>query len=734
MNQYDREIDQLVAQFWREKGVNADVAKQVRGRALGQPLTSAIVAGRALSVIIGSAQPNAWIERIGNFKIHVAQLIERCHQVDKLGDTDTDPAAVFDVLGEDSADIEIDSFDVEKLRQVRLGRSRPDAARAFLQALGATALPSTVRTELEAAATELSDRANTYPCHALFEVSGQGVALGVQARGDSQGRVIGFNQADEEMGQQAEAVLRHYFPEGAGWDVEWELPYGGGSIGLALAIAALVGKGRAQPDPLLAATGRIDANLNVGPVDAVPEKVQGAAAAGFRRILVPAANEKEARDAVGDREWLTIIPIERLDQLEAKLSGLSGAVPIGSDGAIRFIRKLAPRYELDVTGEESLANSYRLTVADAATEAFIDVFHGTKSTVTVGGKGSAKAAAERLLAENLPKARTEPRLPFSVLIASQARRERLQTSLIDRGAEELPVHQNEVWRYQLVEGASKATIILYTTGKCLVQAGQAPAHDEARHLVEAALEGLGGIPQPGVQPVQVETTPEARSDPNVPHIGTDEAGKGDYFGPLVCAAVFVNGASIEKLRALGVRDSKTLSDKTIHRLAEEIRSFGQIWAVTTIPPARYNSLYSEMRREGKNLNTLVAWGHARSIEDLLGRRIDAEYAVIDKFADERYLREKLLASTRRSGMRFDHRVRGESDIAVAAASILARDAFVSWLAERSRKLGIVLPKGASPEVITVARRIAAEGGEKALAELAKLSFKTTQSVLGSTDG
>jgi hypothetical protein len=69
-----------------------------------------------------------------------------------------------------------------------------------------------------------------------------------------------------------------------------------------------------------------------------------------------------------------------------------------------------------------------------------------------------------------------------------------------------------------------------------------------------------------------------------------------------------------------------------------------------------------MRSEGKNLNTLVAWGHARSIEDLLGRGIEVEYAVVDKFADEHYLREKVLAGARRSGMRFDHRVRGESDI------------------------------------------------------------------------
>jgi len=387
MKQHDREIDDLVAEFWREKDRQSSAAGQIRSRVLANPLESAIVAGRALSVIKSINQSPAWAARVEEFEVATARLIQRCHQIDKLGDPDTDPAAVFEILGEDTADLGIESFDSDALRHARVDRPRPDAARAFLHALGTGALSPPVRAELERATTELEGRSKRYQSHALFAADGYGVALGVRVHEDDHGQVIGFNQADPEMQQQADVVLRHYYPNGAQWDVEWELPYGGGSIGLALAVAALVSSGKAQADPLLAATGRIGVNFEVDSVGAVPEKVQGAVAAGFRRVLVPAANEKEALEAVVGVDGITIIPIERLDQLEARLSGLSGAVPIGSDGAIRFIRKLAPRYGLDVVGEDPLENCFRLTVADAATEAFIDVFRGTHGTVTASGKG-----------------------------------------------------------------------------------------------------------------------------------------------------------------------------------------------------------------------------------------------------------------------------------------------------------------------------------------------------------
>jgi ribonuclease HIII len=202
---------------------------------------------------------------------------------------------------------------------------------------------------------------------------------------------------------------------------------------------------------------------------------------------------------------------------------------------------------------------------------------------------------------------------------------------------------------------------------------------------------LEPLPAPA-SPAAPGAGPATDPDELVPHIGTDEAGKGDYFGPLVCAACYLDADVTRTLRALGVRDSKRLSDRRIRALAGQIRAHlpGR-YAVVTVRPPRYNSLYGELRREGKNLNSLVAWGHARAIQDLLGHGLRAEYAVIDKFADERYLHERLRTDTRRGDMRLEHRTKAESDVAVAAASILARDRFVCWLDQASQALGITLP-------------------------------------------
>jgi ribonuclease HIII len=224
-----------------------------------------------------------------------------------------------------------------------------------------------------------------------------------------------------------------------------------------------------------------------------------------------------------------------------------------------------------------------------------------------------------------------------------------------------------------------------------------------------------------------KASPEETSEP---HIGTDEAGKGDYFGPLVCAAVFVDRESAARLRQLGVRDSKTLSDRRIRELAEEIRRMPEVrHAVTAINPRKFNELYERFRREGKNLNSLLAWGHARSIDTLLNapgsKHLDAKYVLVDQFADKHYIEER----TRRAGIPVHQRPKAEEDIAVAAASVLAREGFVRWLDRWSERTQILLPKGASPQVIEAAKQFVRKWGAKWLGEVAKLNFRTTAQVL-----
>jgi ribonuclease HIII len=215
----------------------------------------------------------------------------------------------------------------------------------------------------------------------------------------------------------------------------------------------------------------------------------------------------------------------------------------------------------------------------------------------------------------------------------------------------------------------------------------------------------------------------------LPSIGTDESGKGDFFGPLVCAGVYVDADSAIALRDIGVRDSKRLSDRRCRELAEGIKATcGERLSVVEISPARYNDLYEQFRREGKNLNTLLAWAHARVLENLLSR-IACTRAITDQFADPRFVASKL----QQRGRKIDliQMPRAEVHVAVAAASVLARARFLERLEALSAQFGMTLPKGASHTVVLVGQALVKQFGEAALRQVAKLHFKTAAEVLSS---
>jgi ribonuclease HIII len=203
-------------------------------------------------------------------------------------------------------------------------------------------------------------------------------------------------------------------------------------------------------------------------------------------------------------------------------------------------------------------------------------------------------------------------------------------------------------------------------------------------------------------------------------IGTDESGKGDYFGYLVVAAVFVDRATEAALNELHVRDSKRVSDAPAARLAVEIRRLCP-HEVVRISPAKYNELHATMG----NVNRLLAWAHARAIENLLERQA-CRVVISDQFGDEEYLRSALMAKGKQ--VRLVQMPRAEADLAVAAASILARAEFLATLRRLSDEAGIPLPKGAT-HVLEAARQVAAKGGRDLLGRVAKLHFRTTQQVL-----
>lgn len=209
-----------------------------------------------------------------------------------------------------------------------------------------------------------------------------------------------------------------------------------------------------------------------------------------------------------------------------------------------------------------------------------------------------------------------------------------------------------------------------------------------------------------------------------PHFGIDESGKGDFFGPLVIAGVYVDREIARKFLDAGIQDSKRIgSDSKIRALAEIIRTTpGAIGDTVLIGPERYNDMYEKFG----NLNSLLGWGHARVIENLLERKPDCPRALSDKFADASVIQKALLHHGQK--IQLEQRTKAESDLAVAAASILAREAFIDWLERRGKAMGIKLGRGVSADVKEAARKLAEKGGPEALRKVAKVHFRTAHDV------
>ncbi len=214
-----------------------------------------------------------------------------------------------------------------------------------------------------------------------------------------------------------------------------------------------------------------------------------------------------------------------------------------------------------------------------------------------------------------------------------------------------------------------------------------------------------------------------KDNPNLAaRIGIDEAGKGDFFGPLCVGGVYADEKMIQQLIKIGVRDSKKMTDPKIEKLAAQIKQIVP-YSVIRIFPTKYNLLYSKFQ----NLNELLAWGHASAIEEL-STKTGCQSAIIDKFAGEHVV-ERALS---KKGLKLDltQITGGESDPVVASASIIARTAFVEGMRMLSKQVNFPLPKGAGPQVITAGRNLVDRDGKEILGDVAKLHFKTRGVILG----
>jgi ribonuclease HIII len=263
-----------------------------------------------------------------------------------------------------------------------------------------------------------------------------------------------------------------------------------------------------------------------------------------------------------------------------------------------------------------------------------------------------------------------------------------------------------------VEGPD-CRINLYTSGKCLVQ-GKG-AEDFVIFFLEPHV--LGGA-RVGYEEIL---------DPNsvASHMGIDESGKGDFFGPLVVAAAYVNPDLAHAMQDMGVKDCKLLGDKQVFAIGAKLRQLlgPRRYALVPVGAEAYNRLYAKIR----NVNRLLAWGHGRAIENLLACVPDCPRAVADQFGAEHVIKRALLQKGRT--IKLEQRHKAESDIAVAAASVLAREAFLRALQRLSQEHGVTLPKGASEQVRAAAVELVRKSGPAILLKTAKCHFRTTDQVL-----
>lgn len=262
-------------------------------------------------------------------------------------------------------------------------------------------------------------------------------------------------------------------------------------------------------------------------------------------------------------------------------------------------------------------------------------------------------------------------------------------------------------------------LVFYQSGKLVVQG------KGTREFVEFVLEPL--ILQEARIGYESVLNPEIL----LPRVGVDESGKGDFFGPLCIAGVYVNASVVQAWTESGIRDSKRIqSDKLIQKLAEMIRQTPG--CITTVVPIG-NEAYNRLHRSMKSVNTILAWGHARVIENLMLQKHRMApppvRAISDQFSSSKGTVERALMGLGRE-IELVQRHRAEEDIAVAAASILARHEFVTRLGSLGKELGFSLPKGASSAVEAVAKQILEQRGFDSMAKVSKMHFRTALRVQG----
>ena len=254
-------------------------------------------------------------------------------------------------------------------------------------------------------------------------------------------------------------------------------------------------------------------------------------------------------------------------------------------------------------------------------------------------------------------------------------------------------------------------VTLYKSGKLVIQGGD-PELFAARYVEDGVAKPKETAAKPAPTAASAGGRPKASC-------GSDETGKGDYFGPLVVCGVRLDGELAERIaREARVRDSKKLSDSEAIQLGAELRE-RCAYSIARLDPPEYNATHARV----KNLNPMLADLHSQVIHELAQPGL---HVIVDKFANAKLLEER----TRDLDIRLEQKPRAESEPAVAAASIIARQEFLACLRELSNEWGLELRKGAGTPTDKAGAEFVERFGAAELDKVAKVHFKTTQKITG----
>lgn len=523
-----------------------------------------------------------------------------------------------------------------------------------------------------------------------------------------------------------------------------EANYSGDSIELAAAVGMYVAKTKHRIDPYTAFSGNINLDggqFKIKAVKGIRHKLSAALLNGCRRIFVPKENYTEVDAEFNGKlqiHYVTDI-IEIFLKLQTPMEPLFGDSP--QVRKINFTQSYCQDKGWYLSPEESIQDGLQFTISPPHPPTLkVNIYNTGTHLPKTHEKIEFQKFLEELAVLDQSKIPIQNINEIFSIINSELR------VLIRDGLDKLrPIEsrkeQHCEYSYRFESGKEKIIVKQYINGKLQLQGSAGELYKKILDIIISLYNLKNPKAQLSVDNYLKYETEESLSFKKdtlkplqfnipFPHIGTDESGKGDYFGSMVIAGVWLDETTKAKLEALEIKDSKLLSDRRCQELATKIREIcnGKFEEVEILPE-RYNELYDQLKREGKNLNHLLAWGHARAIESLLERH-PCSYAVADQFGDEKLILSTLMEKGKK--LELVQTPKGERYIAVAAASILARDRFLSRMEKLSQEYDIVLPKGASDIVVLPARQIVEKKGIGEIKKVAKLHHKTTQKVLEKT--